>query len=116
MNIKGFSLIEVLIGLTILAIGLLIIAGMQITSIKGNSFSHHVTKATILAQDKLEELKNLPYSAINGQDDTSVADTIFLRRYDVIEDSGNSIKTITVTVKWTDQFNHSISLSTLRSK
>jgi prepilin-type N-terminal cleavage/methylation domain-containing protein len=112
---KGFSLIEVLIGLTILAVGLLVIAGMQMTSIKGSSFSHHVSHATILAQDKLEELKNLSYSLLISQDYVTVPDTIFLRKHGVLEDPGNSIKTVTVTVKWTDQSEHSISLITLRS-
>ena len=116
MNKKGFTLIEVLIGLTILAVGLLVIAGMQMTSIKGGSFSHHVSQATILAQDKIEELKNLPYSMLTSQDYATVPDTVFSRKYDVVEDPGNSIKTITVTVKWRDQLERSIFLSTLRSK
>ena len=36
---KGFTLIEVLIGLVILSVGLLAIAGLQITSARGNFFS-----------------------------------------------------------------------------
>ncbi len=116
MNKKGFTLIEVLIGLTILAVGLLVIAGMQMTSITGSSFSHHVSQATILAQDKIEELKNLPYSMLTSQDYATVPDTVFSRKVDVVEDPGNSIKAITVTVKWTDQLERSIFLSTLRSK
>ena len=39
MDKKGFTLIEMLIGLVLLAIGLLAIAGMQITSVRGNFFS-----------------------------------------------------------------------------
>jgi type IV pilus modification protein PilV len=59
-NTKGFTLIEVLVGLIILSIGLLGIAGMQITSVKGNYFSNNLTQATYVAQDRLEYLKNLP--------------------------------------------------------
>ncbi len=54
MNKKGFSLIEVLVGLVLLAIGLLAIAGMQITSVRGNFFSSNMTQASVLAQDRLE--------------------------------------------------------------
>lgn len=120
MNNKGFSLLEVLIGLVILAIGLLAIAGMQITAIKGNYFSKSVTEATVLAQDKLEELKNLPYDhASNAPGSSSepkyVSGTTFTRQVVVAEDAGNSIKTITVTVSWTDGGNRSISLSTIRA-
>ena len=62
MNQKGFSLIEVAIGLIILAIGLLSIAGMQMTSIQGNSFSKKLTQATYVIQDRLELLRYLPLS------------------------------------------------------
>jgi type IV pilus assembly protein PilV len=59
MDKRGFTLIEMLIGLVLLAIGLLAIAGMQIKSVKGNSFSNNLTQASILAQDRLEGLRQL---------------------------------------------------------
>lgn len=115
MNNKGFSLLEVLIGLVILAIGLLAIAGMQITAIKGNYFSSSLTQATILAQDKMEELKNLPYASLSsGTDTKTVSGTIFTRQFTVVNTT-NTMKTITVTVQWTDGGNRSISLSTIRA-
>ena len=117
---KGFTLIEVVTGLIILAIGLLGIASMQITSIKGGHFSNNMTKAIFLAQDKLEYLKNLSYSdsnLSNGQhNEGTISGTIFSRVHNVVEDVGNSMKTITVTVQWTDRGNQSISFSTIRSK
>ena len=54
-------MIEVLIGLVLLAIGLLAIAGMQITSVRGNFFSSNLSEASVLAQDRLEELRNRPF-------------------------------------------------------
>jgi type IV pilus assembly protein PilV len=117
---KGFTLIEVVAGLIILAIGLLGIAAMQITSTTGSYFSSNVTQATFFAQDRLEYLKNLPYTdsnLSNGQyNEGKISTTIFSREYDVAEDIGNSMKTITVTIQWTDRVNHSISFSTIRSK
>src|SRR3990172_6484260 len=56
---KGFTLAEVLVSLVILAVGILAIAGMQIISIKGTSFSRYLTRASVLAQDSLESLKSL---------------------------------------------------------
>jgi prepilin-type N-terminal cleavage/methylation domain-containing protein len=119
-NEHGLTLIEVVAGLMILGIGLLAIASMQMTSIKSGSFSHHVTQATIFAQDKLENLKNRSY----GDPDLSsgphhediIPGTIFSRQVQIAEDAGNSMKTITVTVQWIDRGGHSISFSTIRSK
>ena len=117
---KGFTLIEVAAGLIILAIGLLAIAAMQITSTTGGYFSSHLTQATFFAQDKLEYLKNLSYSDSNlssGQHNEGILPgTIFSRQYHIVEDAGNPMKTITVTVLWTDRGNHSLSLSTMRAK
>lgn len=117
---KGFTLIEVAACLIILAVGLLAIAAMQITSTKGGTFSSHLTQATFFAQDKLEYLKNLPYSdsnLSNGQHNEGIlSGTIFSRKHHIVEDAGNSMKTITVTVLWIDRGNHSISLSTIRAK
>ena len=107
-------------GLIILAIGLLGIATMQITATKGGYFSSNVTQATIFAQDKLEYFKNLSYSdshLSNGlHHEGTISGTIFSRVVNVVEDAGNSMKTITVTIQWTDRGNHSISFSTIRSK
>jgi type IV pilus assembly protein PilV len=117
---KGFTLTEVLIALVILAIGILAISAMQITSIKSGYFSSHVTQATIFAQDKLEYLKNLSYKdsdLSSGQHNEGILPgTVFSRQYNIAEDAGNSTKTITITVQWTDRGNHSISFSTIRSK
>jgi type IV pilus assembly protein PilV len=117
---KGFTLTEVLIGLVILAVGILALATMQMTSIKSAYFSSHLTQATIFAQDKLEYLTNLSYKdsdLSSGQHNEGVLPgTIFSRRHHIAEDAGNSMKTITVTVQWTDRGNHSISFSTIRSK
>jgi len=116
---NGFSLIEALIGLVVLAIGIIAVAGMQVISVKGNFFSNSATQAAILAQDKLEYLKQLSYSDSNlssGQhNEGSITGTIFSRQYNIVEDVGNSMKTITVNVQWTDKANHSISLSTIRA-
>lgn len=118
-NKKGFSLIEVLIGLVILSIGLLAIGGMQIISIKGGFFSNNVTQATVLAQNKLEELKRLDYSDAHlsgGEHDEGViSNSIFARMY-TVEDTSSTLKTITVAVQWAEGDNHNISLSSMRAK
>ena len=54
---KGFTLIEVMIALVILATGLLALMTMQIVSIRANAFSSEMTYSTILGQRQLETLK-----------------------------------------------------------
>ena len=119
-NQEGFSLIEVMIALIILSVGLLGIAGLQLTSVQGNAFSSHVTQASILAQNKLENLRNVPYDdpkLTGGQpaEQITKSDIVFTIGYDVSL-LGNSMKKIITTVGWTDRTNHSISLSTIKSK
>ena len=59
-NSNGFTLIEVMIAAVILAAGILALATMQIVSIRSNAFSSEMTYTSMLVQQKLEELKNLP--------------------------------------------------------
>ncbi len=58
---EGFTILEILIAITILAFGLLAIATMQTSSIKGNAHAIGITEGITLAQDKAEELMKFPY-------------------------------------------------------
>ena len=116
---KGFTLIEVLIGVIILAIGVLAIAGMQITSTRGTSFSNNLMHATYVAQDRLEFLKNLAFtdpqiqngSAVNGS--KTISGVVFNWSYRV---AGVDVRTINLTVTWNDGVDHNVSFSTIRSQ
>jgi type IV pilus assembly protein PilV len=119
LNKKGFTLIEVLIGLVILAIGLLAVAGMQITSVRGNFFSHYLTQASYVGQDRLEFLDNLPIDdpqlqAGDYNDGTvTISGIVFNRTYTV--NVNGDLRTITYRVSWNDGVNRSIAFSTIRS-
>ena len=121
MDKKGFSLIEVLVGLVLLSIGLLAIAGLQITSVKGNFFSHYLTQASYAGQDRLEALDNRPYSSTeltagtHNDPAATIAGIVFNRSYTVADDP-NGYKIITYTISWNDGANRSITLSTIRSQ
>jgi type IV pilus assembly protein PilV len=56
---KGFTLVEILIAMVILGIAFMGLANMQVSCINSNSNSSQLTKAIILAQDKMEEIKSL---------------------------------------------------------
>ena len=58
---KGFSLIEVMIATFVLAIGLLGIAGLQVTAIKSNHTAMSHTQSTQLAYDIADRMRaNMP--------------------------------------------------------
>ena len=118
----GFSLIEVLICMVFLAIGLLAIASLQVTSVRGNFFSNNLMQATYAAQDGLESLKNKsiddPSLGIGSHNDEPVpipmSDLTFNRSY-VVESDPNG-KKINYSVRWNDGTDHNISFSTMRSQ
>ncbi|MBN1227903.1 MAG: prepilin-type N-terminal cleavage/methylation domain-containing protein [Deltaproteobacteria bacterium] len=66
-NTGGFTLVEVMIAISIFTIGILAIASMQISAINGNDSANNLTGATTWAQDRIEELLALPYAnVVNG--------------------------------------------------
>jgi type IV pilus assembly protein PilV len=58
----GFTLIEVLIAITIFAVGLLAIAAMQTSAIRVNSTAGQLTQLSTWSIDRVEELMSLPYT------------------------------------------------------
>jgi type IV pilus modification protein PilV len=100
-NQRGFSLIEILIAITVFAIGILAVGKMQITAIKGNSFANDLTEATTLAQDRMEKLIGLPYTDI---EDTNATNGRYNISWNITTDHPiDNTKTIRVNVGWTDR-------------
>jgi len=98
-NNKGFTLVEVMIGMAIFIIGYLAVASMQIMAIKGDSGARKTTEAATLAADRLETLIILPYE--NIEDGGPVTEGVYQVSWDVEEDTLlPDTKTITVKVEW----------------
>lgn len=116
-NDAGFTLLEVLIAMVILAVGLMAIAQMQVTGLRFNAQGREVTEATTLGMGQLENLKALPpthaqladVTAANNADLTSTttvdhtdAGNPINGRYTRIWNVADSTdtKTVTVIVSW----------------
>lgn len=107
-NQKGFTLIEVMIALVVLAAGLLALMTMQIVSIRANAFSSEMTYASMLAQSRLEQIRNTSYDNITAgttKDILPASETTKGISYEVetkVEDDkpADDMKTVTLTVKW----------------
>jgi len=125
---KGFTLIEVLVAISILCFGLLGVAVMQTSSIRGNALASDLTEATVWASDYLEALMrdaSADYNAANlsdtdgdsdgGLNDTGTADADheeikgrYTINWNVSVDSPSvglaNTKTVNVIVSWRGQF------------
>ena len=98
-NNKGFTLVEVMIGMAIFVIGYLAVASMQMVAIKGGTSARKTTEAATLAADRLESLIVLPFDDIG--DGGPVTEGAYRVVWQVADDSPLlNTKTITVTVTW----------------
>ena len=115
-NENGFSMIEMLVAVTILAVGLLAVAGLQGTAINRNGTAMNHTEATALIEDKIEEYRDTPYTSISEgtlMESDLGADKKFTRTSTVRKDAAFETKTITVQVAWSDSRPHTLSFQTV---
>ncbi len=63
---NGFTLLEVLVAVSLIAVGLLAAAAMQGTAITANSTSNRLTVANMLAQQTSEEIISRNCSTVNN--------------------------------------------------
>jgi type IV pilus assembly protein PilV len=116
----GFTLIEIMITLVILSIGLTALAGLQVSAIKGNTFSKRMTAAVSIANEKLEQMKDTDYANILSESSTQItrSNVSFTRQVTVTNNSPlANTKTVNVTVTWSDGSNsHSVPITTIISQ
>ncbi len=124
-NSNGFTLIEVMIAILILSVGMMAMALLQISAIRGGAFANQMTQAAIDGQDKIEELRNTNYSTLAGGQDTVVSGNgmTYTRTWTVTESpppgttgpSTFKMKTIHLTISWTgpEGQTHHVEFSTI---
>ena len=109
INDNGFTLIEMLIAISIFAIGFLAVASLQISAGKNNRTASETTAAVNIASDRMEQLMGVSFdntlvdSAANPHLDNQgkyniqwvVTDT------DLNVDGEDDAKIVNLTVSWT---------------
>lgn len=97
---KGFTLVEILIALTIFAIGILGVASMQVWGLRGNASAIWHSQAATFAADRVEKLMMDDYADLANGEETQGDYTI---TWTVTTDNPiDNTATITVDVEWND--------------
>lgn len=119
---KGFSTLEALVAMGIFAVVMLGIGSLPVTAIHANLRARHVTAATNLARDKIEELRHAGYASLTTGSDTTLltesgdaggSAAYYSRSWDVSSGSAPGSKEIAVTVEWTDSEAQTVTLTTV---
>jgi prepilin-type N-terminal cleavage/methylation domain-containing protein len=131
---KGFSLVEMMVAVCIMAIAFAGLATMEIACINGNSIASNVTMGITLAQDKMEELNSVDYedprvADVNTSNNADLRDDanidfsevdideqgnpggMYTRIWNIADDAPTAgQKTIVVIVTWQ---NHSVTVTSI---
>lgn len=68
----GFTLLEVLFGISIFAIGMLAIARMQMLTVRNTTVGNLTSQATMLAHQKMEELKTMAFADLTNEVENNI--------------------------------------------
>ncbi len=121
---KGITLLEVMVSMVILAFGILGLAPLIVVSMYGNSFSSEVTTANAVAQERIEQLKEVDtFASLPLQETTSGLHGKFTRVTTVDDNSTDTsipsgVYRIKVDVSWSDQkgLSRSVNYNTYKAK
>jgi len=102
----GFTLIEVLIGVSIFAIGILAVAKMQYAAVRNTTVGNLTSQATMLAHQKMEEIKATPFADLidevepNLDADGNAGGGIYNRTTTINPALGAHARQVDVQVQW----------------
>ncbi len=112
-------MVEILVAMTLAAIAIIGIMALYLTETKAGSFSRHSTEATVLAEDKIEQLRtqgaatNIALTTQTNINERGVAGGMFTRKW--TETLLPNYATISVTVQWSDDgFAHTLTVNASR--
>ncbi len=112
---EGFSLIETLVGVALVAIAMLGLAQLMILSIANNTQADRISSATFLARQQIEQLRLLTIGELNAQVGVPIDEQLDLnldgvldyRRITLLQTSGISFQA-QVMIFAAEQMNESV--------
>jgi type IV pilus modification protein PilV len=98
----GFTLIEALVALAILAVGLLTLGFFQSEGIQSNAEARNKSRAYLLAEGQMERLRKEDYAAVaDGSRSVTGENTTYQIGWTVTDIGSPARKEIDVDVAWT---------------
>lgn len=118
---SGFTIIEIMVALTVLALGIAGILSIQMTALRATAYNRHAAEASVLAEDRMELLRTQPAETLaDGEDRVDALgipgeDSFYRRSWTVATNLG--LVTIEVKVAWDERGSeeHSFTMVTQRS-
>ena len=99
----GFTLLEILLTLVLLAVGVVAIAGFFSYALESSLDAEYTEIATMLAQARMEEIRNIAYDSVVDEARASIAGfPLFQRQVEIDKDVFPiaDLKQVTVMVYW----------------
>ena len=78
---QGFSLVELLVAMTILSVGLFALAQMQTVAAKNSAIAHKISASTFLCQEALEDI--MSWSPDNASLNADAANVVYANNVQV---------------------------------
>ncbi|ADL08087.1 type IV pilus modification PilV family protein [Thermosediminibacter oceani] len=113
---RGFTLIEITVAVAIIAIVSISFAGLFVRSLQSSRLSGELTAATMLAQEKIEELKSRSFESLYKNDSWNeqvLLNGMEFTRHTTLEILDEDLVKITVEVKGKGD---AVAIVTLRGK
>ena len=104
-NQQGFSLIELLVALTLLSIGIFSVISMQVTAIKSNSIANRQSVATALAQETMDDI--LSWDISDSRVNATTANAVYF-----LNEPNNANANITISGAGTFSATYSTTINT----
>jgi prepilin-type N-terminal cleavage/methylation domain-containing protein len=122
MRQRGFTLVEVLVALGIMAVGLVGVLALEKGSVSASGYSRRATEAAVLGEDKLEKLRTVLITTVVTDHDQVDANGVvnntsgtFVRTWTVTPVDASTTK-IEVDVTWNENDgDHTLVFTTLRN-